>query len=173
MHLKTIQGLLLVSTAYWAVFPLGGAPVFAAVALLVLLTVWQKQRQAAQAIGPSLAGRLAPRQWRWLLRHAFFYVTPGAALAWASMCRLTAYLALVMAPWIFLRATIALQGRLLWLLVACAGLCTLGAWAGLTVDVESRVNDAGTDEDKLLHAQVQRFVEGLRLEGAWPPRLAA
>jgi hypothetical protein len=161
VHLRTLQGLLVISALVWALFPRAGVGVFASAQLLCLFTVWRKIRAARASIEPRLEElnkALTPEGVQWVQRFAFWYTARDACREWGTTLKMSSLLMLLLAPWLIIRALIAAEFTLLFMLGPAVLFFFVGVVAGGRLDLDELVNDEGWKQHKQLHEDATRVL---------------
>jgi len=172
VHLRTLQGLLVVSALFWAFFPRWGVGVFAAAQLLCLVSVWRKVRAARKSVAPrveELRKALSEEGVAWVQRFAFWYVARDQSQEWGTTLKMSSLLMLLLAPWLVIRALISVEFHLLLLLIPVVAFFFIGVTAGSRLDVEDLVNAAHWSKHKALHEEATRVLSLKETVGQWPP----
>ncbi len=172
MHVRTLEVLLVFAAITWVAVPEWGGPAFAALVLLVVLSIAGKQREARRRLlpaRPSLEAQLGPQALAWLFRHALYYVEPVVSRAWATACGLIVLLCVFLVPALVLRAFFTQDFLTLsWLPLEVVSFL-VAVLLGGRLDVPVAVNSRGRQGNKPLHDEVARVLELRAVAGRWPP----
>ena len=172
MPLNTLQGLLVGGAIVWALFPFYGAAVFAALELLLVLTVLSKSRAARKYVasaGEQLDKTMTPEARAWVSRFAMHFVWPKEAKAYGNTLKMTSLMMGLLALWLVARAVITFNFSILVMLVPLVAVFAIGVAFGGKLEPDLLVEEDRYRSSKPLHEEATKVLALLSTAGRWAP----